>query len=295
LVVRQKTLLKLHQVTTAVVGLRTLESQREAIAAARRRMASTRQRVGKEVELGRAPGITSKYVESELARLGADEASLAGQVAQAQAELAEVTGREQFVPQERDVRVPPWQVASGTLPQRLAEAELRGAQVQFEEAQRELRPSLALGTGVGRGIAHGDHRDTWQVGVTLSMPFSASRAKEADSLALKAQAADVRREAVAREVQRQLAVLRAEYDAANSEAIGLEAEVDYREQVNLVEHEMHKLGNQTLENAFQHERDLLDARYRLSRARARAVTAWSLAQTIAGESSESYISQADGS
>jgi outer membrane protein TolC len=175
----------------------------------------------------------------------------------------------------------------------IADAAQRSAAMQSQEARRSLLPSLAMDTGYVRNMAGKDHRDTWLVGLTLSVPLSPTLSRQAQSQMLKAEAARWQREATESEVKRQLATLRASYDAATAEAHAMETEVAYREQVSTVEHEMQRLGNQTLENTFRHERDLLDARYRLSQAKARAAIAWSAAQTLAGAPVDAYIARLD--
>ena len=73
----------------------------------------------------------------------------------------------------------------------------------------------------------------------------------------------------------------------------MEREIAYREEIAHVEQNKQRLGNQTLENLFRHERDLLDAHYRLAQARGRAVAAWSAAQVLTGLPVETYIARMD--
>jgi outer membrane protein TolC len=142
-------------------------------------------------------------------------------------------------------------------------------------------------------VPGGDHRDTWTVGAVLNLPLGVSQYRQAKAQKLAATAAAEQSEAAKRESDRQLASLRAAYESALADAAAMEKEVAYREQVAQVQLEMQRLGNQTLENLFRHERDLLDARYRLAQATARIAVAWSAAQVIIGLPTETYIAQMD--
>jgi len=129
------------------------------------------------------------------------------------------------------------------------------------------------------------------VGGVVSIPLGGSPYRLADAQRLNAEAAREQGEAARRDGARQLATLRAAFDAAQADACALEKEAAYREQVAEVQAEMQRLNNQTLENLFRHERDLLDVRYRLAQARARAAVAWSSAQVLAGMAPETYIAR----
>jgi outer membrane protein TolC len=288
---RQQTLLKLHQAASAYFTLQALQRQHEALAVAGQRVAATLVRVRKEVELGKAPGIDARLAESELARLEADRAQLDGAIAQAQADLAEATGKEDYQPAAPQSAAPAWEAAGDTLPARIAQARQDAARAQAEEARRALWPSLTLDAGAARSFGGGDSRDTWAVGGVVSLPLGVTAHRQADAQRLNAEAAREQKEAALRDGARQLAALRAAYDAALADARALEKEVEYRDQVVAVQTEMQRLDNQTLENLFRHERDLLDARYRLAQARARAAAAWSSAQVLAGMAPETYIAR----
>jgi len=127
----------------------------------------------------------------------------------------------------------------------------------------------------------------------VSLPLGATQYRQADAQRLNARAAAEQSEAAARDSTRQLANLRAAYDAAAADALAVDKEAAYREQVAAVQREMQRLGSQTLENLFRHERDLLDARFRLAQARARAGAAWSAAQVLTGLPTENYIARMD--
>lgn len=294
LLVRQQTLLKLHQAANAYLTLQALRQQGEALAAVHQRVEATYSRVRKEVELGKAAGVDARYAESELARLAADEAVLGGAVAQAQADLAEAGWQEKFLPAAGKVHVPAWDAPSdATLPVQIAQARHLAAQALAEESRRALLPSVSMDANYFRNSGSGDHRDTWTVGGVLSLPLGVSQYRQAKAQKLNAMAAAEQSEAARRESGRQLAGLRAAYDSALADAAAMEQEVAYREQVAQVQAEMQRLGNQTLENLFRHERDLLDARYRLAQARARAAAAWSAAQVIIGLPAATYIARMD--
>lgn len=295
LLARQQTLFKLHQTASAYLNLQALLKQREALAIYRQRVEATHQRIKKEVELGKAAGVDARYAESELARLIADEAQLNGALVQAQADLAEASGREKFLPARADFHVPAWEDAKAddALPTQIAQARREAARAQAEENRQSLLPSLSLDANYFRNVGGGDYRDTWAVGGVVSLPLGVSQYRQAEAQRLNAQAAAEQSEAAARDSGRQLASLRASYDAAAADAQSMEKEVAYREQVAAVQREMQRLGSQTLENLFSHERNLLDARYRLAQAKARAGTAWSAAQVLSGLPTENYIARMD--
>jgi outer membrane protein len=292
---RQQTALKLHQAATAYLTLQSLIRQKEALELSRKRIDATYQRVRKEFELGKAAGVDARYAESEVARLNADQVVLDGAVSQAQADIAEATGEPGFLPTINEIRIPDWDVISGVpLTVQLAQARAQSAQAQADESHRALLPSFNLDTNYFRNsVPGGDHRDTWAVGGVLSLPLGVSQYRQASAQKLAAAAAAEQSEAAARDSDRQLASLHAVYESALADANAMEKEISYREEVAHVEQSMHQLGSQTLENLFRHERDLLDARYRLAHARARAAAAWSAAQVIAGLSADTYITRMD--
>lgn len=295
LLARQQTLLKLHQTASAYATLQALLKQREALAFYRQRVAATHQRILREVELGKTAGVEARYAESELARVAADEAQLDGALVQAQADLAEASGREKVLPDHAEIRVPAWEgvATDATLPAQIALARREAARAQADEGRQALYPALSLDANYFRNAGGGDHRDTWALGGVISLPLGVSQYKQAQAQRLNAQAAREQSEAAARDSERQLASLHAAYDAAMADARAMEKEVAYRDQVAAVQREMQRLGSQTLENLFRHERDLLDARYRLAQARARAAVAWSAVQVLAGLPTETYIARMD--
>ncbi len=295
LLARQQTLLKLHQTASAYATLQALLKQREALAFYRQRVAATHQRILREVGLGKTAGVEARYAEIELARVAADKSQLDGALVQAQADLAEASGREKVLPDHAEIHVPAWEgvAADATLPAQIALARREAARAQADEGRQALYPALSLDASYFRNAGGGDHRDTWALGGVISLPLGVSQYKQAQAQRLNAQAASEQNEAAARDSERQLASLHAAYEAAVADAKAMEKEVAYRDQVAAVQREMQRLGSQTLENLFRHERDLLDARYRLAQARARAAVAWSAVQVLAGLPTETYIARMD--
>jgi outer membrane protein TolC len=292
---RQQTLLKLHQAANAYLTLQSLLKQQEALQTSSKRVEATYRRVRKEFELGKAAGVDSRYAESELARLKADEAVLGGAVAQAQADIEEATGQSKLLPSPVQVHIPAWEASTeSSLPVQIAEARQQAAKAQAEEGRRALLPTFSLDANYfHNNIPGGESRNTWAVGGVISVPLGVSQYRLTSVQKLTAAAAAEQSEVARRDTERQLASLRAAYDAGVADAAAMEAEVSYREEIALVEQNMHRLGNQTLENLFRHERDLLDARYRQAQARARATAAWSAAQIVIGLPTDTYIARMD--
>ncbi len=293
LAARQQTLLKLHQTASAYLTLQALLRQKEALTPYRNRVEATMTRVQREVDLGKAAGVDARYAESERARLAADETALDGAIAQTQADLAEASGHEKFYPAQPSTQAPRWveAAAESSLPAQLAQAREAAARAQADEGRRALYPSLSLDANYFRNHGGGDERDTWAVGGVVSLPLGVTAYRQADAQKLVAQAAAGLSSAARRDAERQLASLHSAYDSARAEIAAMEREIAYREQVVAVQSEMQRLGSQTLENLFRHERDLLDARYRLAQAQARAAAAWSSAQVVIGLDAETYIAR----
>lgn len=290
----QQQLFKLHQAAGAWLSLQALEARRQALAAYRKRVEATHARLLTEVRLGKTAAVEGRNAESELARLAAEAAALDGRIQEARASLAEASGREAGEV-AGEIVVPAWSAAETgvTLPARLADARAEAAAAQAREARRTLYPRLELVADYTEHFGAGTHRDTWSAGLVASLPLGATPYRSADAQRLAAEASGAGREAARREAARQLVSLKAAYDAALADAAAVEREIAYREEVVRVQHEMARLGSQTLENLFRHERDLLDARSRRAEARARAAAAWSAAQVVIGLAPETYIATLD--
>ncbi|WP_342343011.1 TolC family protein [Sulfurimicrobium lacus] len=293
LLARQQTLLKLHQAGSDYFGLQALLSQKEALALYRRRVEATYARISKEVELGKAAGVDASYAASEVMRLAADETALQGAISQTQADLQEASGVENFLPKSTALALPDWDETAPeqTLPAQLAQTRADAARAQANENRRALYPSVSLDANYFRNQGNGDNRDTWAVGGVVSLPLGISAYKQSQAQNLNAQAAAEQKQAALRDSACQLASLKSAYQSARADMAAMEKEIAYREQIVAVQREMQRLGNQTLENLFRHERDLLDARYRLALSRARAAAAWSSAQVLAGMAPENYIAR----
>lgn len=294
----QQQLLKLHQAASAWLNLQALGERSKALAAYRRRVEATHARLTQEIHLGKTAAVEGKNADSELARLAAEQAALDGRILEARASLAEASGREVSREVERmsgDIGVPAWMDSppESTLPARLADSRAEAAAAQSREARRALYPRLDLVADYNEHFGAGTNRDTWSVGLAASLPLGATPYRSAEAQALAAEAVGAGREAARREATRQLASLKAAYDAAQADAAAVDQEIAYREDVVRVQHEMARLGAQTLENLFRHERDLLDARSRRAEAQARAASAWSAAQVVIGTPPETYIASLD--
>ncbi|MDP1897017.1 MAG: TolC family protein [Sulfurimicrobium sp.] len=290
---RQQTLLKLHQAASAYFNLQALLQQKEALVRYRQRVEAAHTRILKEVELGKAASVDARYTESEMMRLAADETALQSAISQTQADLQEASGRENFLPQAAVLPPPGWDEAApdSTLPAQIATAREAAAHAQASENRRALYPSFNLDANYFRNYGGGDDRDTWTVGGVISLPIGVSAHKQAQAQHLSAQAAAEQKHAALRDSARQLSSLKSAYQAARADMAAMEKEIEYREQVAAVQREMQRLGSQTLENLFRHERDLLDARYRQALSSARAAAAWSSAQVLAGTAPETYIAR----
>lgn len=290
----QQQLLKLHQAAGAWFSLQALEERSRALATYRQRVRATHARLMNEVRLGKTAAVEGRNAESELARLAAEQAALDGRIQEARASLLEASGRD-VDRATGDIPVPAWSAASPetTLPARLAEARADAAAAQGREARRALYPRLDLVADYNEHFGAGTNRETWSAGMVASLPLGATAYRSAEAQRLAAEAAGAGREAARREAARQLAALQAAYDAALADAAAVEQEIAYREEVVRVQNEMARLGAQTLENLFRHERDLLDAASRRAEARARAAAAWSAAQVVIGLPPENYIASLD--
>lgn len=291
---RQQSLAKLHQAATAWLTLRALSERQAALAAYRKRVEASHARIVEEVRLGKTAAVEAKNAESELARLVAEQAALDGHVAEARAALAEAAGRGATVT-AGEIAVPAWADAApeATLAAGLADAHADAAAAQAKEARRALYPRLDLMADYGEQFGAGSNRDTWSVGVAASLPLGVTPYRQAEAQRLAAEAGTAGRAAARREAERQLTALRAAYDAALADAEAAAREATYREDLVRVQNEMARLGSQTLENLFRHERDLLDARSRRAEALARAAAAWSAAQVVIGLAPETYIARLD--
>lgn len=292
---RQQVLMKMHQAANAYVTLQSIAIQRDALGQARKRIESTYERVRAEFNLGKASGVDFKYAESEVARLKADQAVLDGASAQVQSDIQEATGITDFVPKQRDISVPTWlNPAQDTLTVQIAKTKQRSAFALADEARKSLRPSFNLDVSYSYNAnMASDHRTVWALGGTINIPIGVSQYRQVDAQELAAAATAEQTDAAVRDSERQVTSLHSAYDTALADAQAMETEIAYREEVAHVQQSMQRLGSQTLENLFRHERDLLDARFRLIQSKARAAAAWSAAQIVIGIAADAYITQMD--
>lgn len=292
---RRQQLVKLHQTLGAYYSLYALERRRAALTTYRNWTEALVKRLETEVRLGRSAPVQASYAQSQLFRLQSNEVQLQSDMAFAQASLTETTGQAGFRLRESTVAVPGWQE---TLPEealavKLAKTRETVAEAAERQAHANLLPRLAVDLGYSAtraaGSMGGGTRDDWGYGITLSLPLGVSAFRQEDAArASKLAAIDTTRASL-RETESTIAGMRAQYDAAFAEIAAMEKEVAYRQEIVAIEREMHRLGNQTLENLFRHEDDLLEAQSRLALAQARAAAAWSGLQLVAGTDPEIYI------
>jgi outer membrane protein TolC len=290
----QDRLARLHQAAAAWFRLQALRRQAEALGKLKASVTAFRDRLVKEVALGRSARVNLRLAESEYQRVLADEAQLAAQVDTALAELVEASGQRRQ-PGDATIPLPAWRepALAEALPVKLAAARAAGARARAEESRRGNRPQLSLNGSWFDQHGNGADNAVWEAGVQVALPLTPSGWRATDAEAARARAAEDERQAVERETARQLASLKAAYDSARATLTALEAEVAYRTEVVTVEREKTRLGAQTLENLLRTERDLLDAEYRLASSRAQAAYAWSAAQVLAGAPETEYIATLD--
>jgi outer membrane protein len=294
LVQSQDRLARMNQAASAWFRLQALIRQGEALAKLKASVTAFRDRLIKEVALGKSARVNLRLAESEYQRVLADEAQLAAQVETAQADLLEAAGLRRR-PADADIPLPAWRdiPVAETLPVKLAATRASAARARAEESRRGNRPQLSLNGSWFDQHGGGADNAVWEAGVQLSLPLTPSGWRQTDAESTRALVADDERRAVERDTAKQLATLKAAYDSARAGVDALEAEAAYRTEVVAVEREKTRLGAQTLENLLRTERDLLDAEYRLAAARAQAAYAWSAAQVLAGMPEAEYIKTLD--
>ena len=290
LVAAQDRLGRLHQTASAWFRLQALVRQSEALGKLKASVTAFRDRLVKEVQLGKSARVNQRLAESEYQRVLADEAQLTAQVDTALAELEEAAGQRRR-PADPNIPLPPWRepALAETLPVQLAATRASAARARAEESRRGNRPQLSLNGSWFDQHGGGADNAVWEAGVQLSMPLTPSAWRSTDADAARARVAEDERRAAERDTVKQLAALKAAYDSARVGVTALEAEATYRTEVVAVEREKTRLGAQTLENLLRTERDLLDAEYRLAASRAQAANAWSAAQVLAGAPEAEYI------
>jgi outer membrane protein TolC len=293
---RRQQLAKLHQTLGAYYTLYALQHRQQALIAYRGWVESMAKRLKEEVALGRSAPVQASYAESQLARLQSDETQLRGDLLATQASLAESSGKPDVVAETGQVPIPELKDASSqdALSVRIAKAGEQSALAAVKEARANLMPQVSLDSNFGKNYAGGGgSRDTWSVGVNITLPLGVSSYRQLDAARAAAMASQDATLASQREADAALSGLSAQYNAARSEIVALEKEVTYRSELVKVEQQMHRLGNQTLENLFRHEDDLLESTTRLALAQAKAAAAWSGIQMLIGTEPDSYITALD--
>lgn len=290
LIAAQDRLSRLHQTASTWFRLQALSRQSEALGKLKASVTASRDRLVKEVTLGKSARVGQRLAESEFQRVLADEAQLQAQVDTALAELEEAAGASRR-PADANIPLPLWHEASlaETLPVKLAATRAASARARADESRRGNRPQLSLNGSWFDQHGSGADNAVWEAGVQLAVPLTPSGWRQSDAEMARARGAEDERRAVERDTAKQLASLKAAYDSARATVAALEAESVYRTEVVTVEREKTRLGAQTLENLLRTERDLLDAEYRLASSRAQAAYAWSAAQVLAGAPEAEYI------
>ena len=286
----QDRLAHMHQTASAWFRLQALTRQSEALGKLKASVTVFRDRLVKEVALGKSARVNQRLAESEYQRVLADEAQLAAGVESALAELEEASGQRRR-PGDSTIPLPAWRepALSETLPVKLAATRASSTRARAEESRRGNRPQLSLNGSWFDQHGGGADNAVWEAGVQLSVPLTPSGWRSTDVESARARVAEDERRAAERDTAKQLASLKAAYDSARASVAALEAESTYRTEVVAVEREKTRLGAQTLENLLRTERDLLDAEYRLASSRAQAAYAWSAVQVLAGAPEAEYI------
>ncbi len=290
----QDRLSRLHQTASAWFRLQALVRQSEALGKLKASVTAFRDRLVKEVALGKSARVNQRLAESEYQRVLADEAQLTAQVESTLAELEEASGQRRR-PADTAIPLPAWRepALAETLPVKLAATRASAARARAEESRRGNRPQLSLNGSWFDQHGGGADNAVWEAGVQLSVPLTPSGWRSTDAESARARVAEDERRAAERDTVKQLATLKAAYESARVGVTALEAEATYRTEVVAVEREKTRLGAQTLENLLRTERDLLDAEYRLASSRAQAAYAWSAAQVLAGSPEAEYIEALD--
>lgn len=294
LVLRQETLLKLHETVTAYSNLQSLQTQTAALSLQQQRVSATVARVNAQVESGELGLTDLRLAQSELARVEAERVRLEGEREQTLASLEEASGKRQL-PQSAAVPLPVWRASSAqdSLPAQMAQAQAQAADAQARAERRALWPSLSAAADYYQYQGNGHDQDTWSVGAHLSVPLDAGAYRRSSGAQARAASAQEVEQAQLRKAQSQLAALHAAYDAAVANITALGKELAYRDQLVAVQEELQKVGAQTIEDSLRHERDRAEAQARLAQAQAQALQAWSAAQVLSGTAPEIYIKELD--
>jgi outer membrane protein TolC len=296
--VRRQQLAKLHQTLDDYCTLYALMRRREAMVAYRSWVEATVRRIEEEARLGRSAQVDVRYAESQLASLKSEEQRLSGDIASAQANLAEATGRKGFIPVAMTVSIPAWRqdAPEASLTTQSALANEETARAAETQAESNLLPHASLNAGYSYNAgSSGDGRENWAYGANLTWTLDGTSRHQADAAKARVIAAQETTRSVIRESGAEIAGLYAQYESDKAQIDSLVRQISYDEEIVKVEREMQRLGRQTLENLFMHEDNLLQARTDYALAQARAALAWSGMQVIMGTDPKTYIKTVDAS
>ncbi|OIR07743.1 outer membrane efflux protein [mine drainage metagenome] len=290
---RQETLLRLHQTLGAYVRLQALAAQSQALQAEQKQLEVYADRVREEVKLGRTAKIDLSLVQSDLARLAAQQAIFVGNQRAALAALkASANAAEPAI--SANIGVPALQNtdAQASLPVLLAKEQESAADAANQKAHRNLYPAFSVDSQYanfnGGGLATQPH-NIWSVGINMNIPIDPVGMKSASAASQRAQVAQQQAQAAQADTIAQLATLEANYQSALGNASALAAEVEHRQEVVTIQREKWRLGASTMDELLYQERNLLDVQYAYADARAQAATAWSGMQVLLGTPSAEYI------
>lgn len=290
---RQETLLRLHQTLGAYVRLQALAAQSQALQAEQKQLEVYADRVREEVKLGRTAKIDLSLVQSDLARLAAQQAIFVGNQRAAVAVLkASANANNPVI--SADIGVPALQNADAqaSLPVLLAKEQESAADAANQKAHRNLYPAFSVDSQYanfnGGGLVTQPH-NIWSVGINMNIPIDPVGMKSASAATQRARVAEQQAQAAQADTIAQIATLEANYQSALGNASALAAEVEHRQEVVTIQREKWQLGASTMDELLYQERNLLDVQYAYADARAQAATAWSGMQVLLGTPSAEYI------
>jgi outer membrane protein len=290
---RQETLLRLHQTLGAYVRLQALAAQSQALQAEQKQLEMYADRVREEVKLGRTAKIDLSLVQSDLARLAAQQAIFSGNQRAALAALkASANASNPAISAIIDVPALPKADAQASLPVLLAKEQQKSADAANQKAHRNLYPAFSIDSQYanfhGAGLATQPH-NIWSVGINMNIPIDPTGMESASAAAQRARAAQQQALAAQADTAAQIAALQANYQSAVGNAAALAAEVAHRQEVVKIQREKWRLGASTMDELLYQERNLLDVQYAYADARAQAATAWSGLQVLLGTPAAAYI------
>lgn len=293
LLARQEILLRLHQTLGAYVRLQALAIQSRALKAEQKQLEAYANRVREEVKLGRTARLDLSLVQSDLARLAAQQAIFEGNQRAALAALKASANVSDPVISAL-ITVPALQNtdAKASLPVLLAKEQEKSADAAAQKTHRSLFPAISVDSQYasfnGAGVATQPH-NVWSVGLNMNIPIDPAGMKSADAAARRARAAKNQLQAIEADTLAQIATLEANYQSSEGNARALATEVQHRQEVVTVEREKWRLGASTTDALLYQERNLLDVQYAYADARAQAAMAWSGLQILLGTPYAEYL------